>query len=725
LNGETNEDPRLKDKTGESNEVKPIAELFPNTTVLFADIAGFTAWSSAREPSQVFTLLETLYRTFDKAAKRRGVFKVETIGDCYMAVTGLPDPQEDHAVIMARFAQDCLSKMREVTRKLELTLGPDTAELSLRIGIHSGPVTAGVLRGEKSRFQLFGDTVNTASRMESTGQKDRIQVSQQTADLLTAAGKPHWMTAREDMVFAKGKGDLNTFWLDSKAKTPPQDIVVTNPTDDSPSSLRCRSNKEFLDCSPASDCNMPDAADGSEDSQRASSAAVDAPHRRMSISSASKAERMIKWNADILERSLKAILAYRGRPIRRRAWSSLHDMSKTDRKSGHKPFKRGSGMTEESKSILDEVVETIAMPMFDSQKASRRIDTETIVLSSEIRAQLFDYVTAIASMYQENPFHCFEHASHVTMSANKLLQRIVMPDETEYRKKSPPLSSGSSTEQRRREKASALHKYTFGITSDPLTQFAILFSAFIHDVAHPGLSNRQLVNKQAEMALRYNNKSVAEQNSINIAWNLLMEPRFNDLRRCIAPSEEELKRFRQIVINSVIATDIFDDELQILSKSRWTNAFQNVSNMERTPLAPEQEANRKATIVIEHLLQASDVAHTMQHFQLYCKWNERLFREMYAAYVSGDASTDPSVGWYHQELEFFDGYVIPLAMKLKECGVFGVSGDEYLTYAMENRREWAQKGKDIVNAMLLKLNTKGQSIHQNEELEDSTLEFVI
>jgi hypothetical protein len=76
----------------------PIADLFPDCTVMFGDISGFTAWSSAREPSQVFTLLETIYGTFDRTAKKHGVFKVETIGDCYLCVTGLPEPQADHAV---------------------------------------------------------------------------------------------------------------------------------------------------------------------------------------------------------------------------------------------------------------------------------------------------------------------------------------------------------------------------------------------------------------------------------------------------------------------------------------------------------------------------------------------------------------------------------------------------------------------------------------------------
>lgn len=105
----------------------PIAEFYPDTTVLFADIVGFTAWSSSRQPTQVFHLLETLFGAFDVIARQRGVFKVETVGDCYVAVVGLPTPRSSHAVVMARFAHDIRDKIRELTVELEKSLGPVSA----------------------------------------------------------------------------------------------------------------------------------------------------------------------------------------------------------------------------------------------------------------------------------------------------------------------------------------------------------------------------------------------------------------------------------------------------------------------------------------------------------------------------------------------------------------------------------------------------------------------
>eukprot|EP00980_Cylindrotheca_fusiformis_P031811 scaffold27023_cov147-Cylindrotheca_fusiformis.AAC.1 len=135
---------------------------------------------------------------------------VETVGDCYVAAAGLPDPMDDHAVVACKFARKALETMKEITNEMEISLGPDTVALELRVGIHSGQVTAGVLRGERSRFQLFGDTMNTASRMESSGERDSIQVTQATADLLKEAGYVRWLIPRSSRISVKGKGKMQT-----------------------------------------------------------------------------------------------------------------------------------------------------------------------------------------------------------------------------------------------------------------------------------------------------------------------------------------------------------------------------------------------------------------------------------------------------------------------------------------------------------------------------------
>eukprot|EP00980_Cylindrotheca_fusiformis_P018548 scaffold6142_cov116-Cylindrotheca_fusiformis.AAC.5 len=134
--GDFNDDSENRDFEGDSYIPAPMADLFPSVSVVFADIAGFTAWSSAREPQQVFVLLETIYGAFDKIAYRHSVFKVETVGDCYVSAVGLPEPVDKHIVVACKFARECKMKMKEVTLKLEVSLGPDTGDLDLRTGIH-------------------------------------------------------------------------------------------------------------------------------------------------------------------------------------------------------------------------------------------------------------------------------------------------------------------------------------------------------------------------------------------------------------------------------------------------------------------------------------------------------------------------------------------------------------------------------------------------------------
>ena len=162
---------------------------------------------------------------------------------------------------------------------------------------------------------------------------------------------------------------------------------------------------------------------------------------------------------------------------------------------------------------------------------------------------------------------------------------------------------------------------TYGIASDPLIQFAAIFSAIIHDVDHPGVPNSTLVEEGTSLAVAYNNKSVAEQNSVALAWDLLMDDNYEALRRTLYVNKEEFQRFRQLVVNCVMATDIMDKQLGSDRKARWGKAFaKETSDQKET----RQCVNRKATIVLEHLIQASDVSHTMQHYRIFLKWNERL-----------------------------------------------------------------------------------------------------
>ncbi|GKY99154.1 hypothetical protein MPSEU_000870900 [Mayamaea pseudoterrestris] len=624
---------------------KPIADLFPETSILFADIAGFTAWSSQREPAQVFTLLETMFNAFDEAAKRRRVYKVETVGDCYVAVTGVPEPQKDHAVTMCRFAKDCLRSFHKLSRQLETKLGPDTAELDLRVGIYSGQVTGGVLRGERSRFQLFGDTMNTAARMEQSGVKGKIHLSQETVDLLIGAGKTQWITPRIDTVVAKGKGELRTYWLTIGASD--AGTVVSGSDNCSTTGM--------------DDVSMTSVSHSQQQEKQEKK-----KDKALQVT-ASKTTRLIEWNCEVLIRLLKQVV------VRRKILQKRNP----NRKADADETLIGEG------NVIDEVKEIIDIPttMFGNVLQ----DADAYVLPTNVVDQLYDYVSNIAAMYRENPFHNFEHASHVTMSVTKLLSRIVAPSDLQ--------ANGDET----------LHDHTYGITSDPLTQLACVLSALIHDVDHPGVPNATLLKEDSQLATYYKGKSMAEQNSVDLAWHLLMDDSYADLRETIYTTHDGLMRFRQMIVNSVMATDIMDKDLKALRDARWKRAFSEQVVSEENL---DDSRNRKATIVIEHLIQASDIAHTMQHWHVYRRWNERFYEECFKAWKEGRADTDPSISWYKGEIGFFDFYIIPLAKKLKDCGVFGVSSDEYLNYATRNRKEWEDRGQEILQEMVQRIQAK-------------------
>ncbi len=179
-----------------------IAESHDDVTVVFADVVDFTPFTERTAPEQVVGVLDEIFSAFDSLAERLGLEKIKTVGDAYMVVAGLPDPRPDHAVAAAEMALAMQAELGRLCRALEL-------DLAIRIGMQSGPVIAGVIGRRKFIYDLWGDTVNTASRMESSGLPGRIQVTEGVYERLRA---DYDFEARGE-VEVKGKGRLKTYLL--------------------------------------------------------------------------------------------------------------------------------------------------------------------------------------------------------------------------------------------------------------------------------------------------------------------------------------------------------------------------------------------------------------------------------------------------------------------------------------------------------------------------------
>lgn len=186
-------------------EPSAIAESFEEVTILFADIVGFTPLSSRLPPIELVNLLNQIFSEFDALADNLGLEKIKTIGDAYMVVAGLPIPRRDHAEAIAQMALLMQSSM--------IRLQAQTGEpIEIRIGINTGSVVAGVIGIKKFSYDLWGDAVNIASRMESSGLPGKIQVT----NLIYTHLKDQYNLEKRGRISVKGKGEMITYWLLSK-----------------------------------------------------------------------------------------------------------------------------------------------------------------------------------------------------------------------------------------------------------------------------------------------------------------------------------------------------------------------------------------------------------------------------------------------------------------------------------------------------------------------------
>jgi class 3 adenylate cyclase len=188
---------------------KTIANGHTTVSVMFADLCGFTALSRKTNPADLVAMLNGIFTAFDIIVERHGVEKIKTIGDCYMTVGGLPTHRDDHARVVASASLEMVNALEQINKV-------NGTELQMRVGIHTGPVVAGVIGKIKFTYDLWGDTVNVASRMESSGMPGMVHISEQTEQEL----RGHFLLEERGFVECKGLGQVKTFFLKGHSTSP-------------------------------------------------------------------------------------------------------------------------------------------------------------------------------------------------------------------------------------------------------------------------------------------------------------------------------------------------------------------------------------------------------------------------------------------------------------------------------------------------------------------------
>lgn len=492
-------------------------------------------------------------------------------------------------------------------------------------------------------------------------------------------------------------------------------------------------------------------------------------------------EKMIDHNFAILERLLLRLIAHRtsksadasrglSPPQSQRVYSngSFNGAQSGQSRNGLSWISRhltvaGTDASNPRSSHRDEI--SVEQPPESSRfNDERKNGSESNI--SLVKKQLYMYVMRIANLYGGVHYHNFQHATHVALSANKLID-ILLSCETipcgeidegegvtnevvrnhENGKTNQAQGSATSISSKKSSAENFERNLsTFGISTDPLMHFTLVFSALVHDVQHKGLPNAQLVKEEDKLSAIYLNTSVAEQHSIAVAFSVLSESCFNELRRAIYSTQEECDQFRDLVIDLILCTDISSPERMALGKSKWNIAFpkdslsvpgsmhrrhsdpipKNNSSKDLKDKSMSSSANKpssagfsashtklKARVVMEQLMQIADVAHLMQDWPVFLKWNKNLYDELWAAKIA-DRGFDPSKNWFNGQISFLDNYVIPLSTRIYESGVFGAEGKSFMKNAIKNKEKWIEEGQRqsiemITNISYIQPNIKTDS----------------
>lgn len=530
----------------------------------------------------------------------------------------------------------------------------------------SGPVVSNVIGSLNPRYGLFGDTVNTASRMETNSEAGKILCSHASAEILKVQA-PSLAIKLRGKIKVKGKGQMMTYWVGNTGySSKPNLVPILDVSESGSASEITMEASNTLHVGALNTRSVDDHSFGTKETDDWLSIGDSDRYQVQANLDSKKNVHLAKISGALIE-SLRELVASRGE-------------NNTVSRHEKEYIKRLENEIGGEGTVLGEMVDCI--PFYKSKIT--HLDPFDVELSKLVEQQVRDFVEACAGLYSsEHKFHGIFHALHVCSSAKAMLSRIDCGDD--------PSSDRS-----------------YGIADDKLAQFTVMFSALIHDLDHRGVPNFCLSEEDPELRTRYRGKAIAEQNSVDLGWELLMAPKYADLRACIYTSGEEMIRFRKVLVNIVIATDIFDPDLSKRRDDRWKRAFDPEHWTRSFGSAKAEDDSLKATVILELLMQASDIAHTMQHWHVYKTWNQKLFEEMYAAYVAGRFPKDPSENWYKGEIDFFDKKVIPLAKELKDTEVFGDFSDEYLQFATENREHWEAEGNTLVQNMVKKVKMGGK-----------------
>lgn len=583
--------------------------------------------------------------------------------------------------------------------------------------------------------RIISDTSSSAARMESNGIPGKVQISQEMADCLKSDGKAEWYTPREDKIVAKGKGELNTYWLnyDLIGNLNLNKNQATVPTSKNRNNNVQGEEQDASSNDPESKKNA--SGDGQNQSQpfqsplktpKISNQVKNPPKKQDSAPSRPNRQSVLHTHDE--EPLLQNVQAQRRRSDQLQGmpsmWLGLEtDLAEPEQRLAEWNFQQLELLVKKIKAnytasqmdssdwgndgwgedtlqyeefdgtVLDELNATTDSNLIPT---SSRITVkhQGVVLPAPVVLELQQFCKALGANFQKQPFHNFQHACHMTRSLVILMENL-----------------------ERQNSFSILSK-------DPMAQFVILLTCMVQDVDNPGVTNEELMKEDEEMAEYFHNTCLireflvllchltvnllvkfpttpsffcTEQNALDVAWELLVGPTCENLLRAICcHSAMELERFRKYMLHAMIATDREDKALAQQRFERWMRWNNPNAGTKQKKITWQQ-----SIAVIEQCAQLSNLIHAVQTQETFAKWNERYFREQYLAYIQGRRHADPCETFFQQQLELLKRSVLPLAERFQRHTSNGVMGscDELHLQATNNLHIWRTRGEEELKRM--------------------------